>query len=166
VCGEGRGRAAVPVSSSSLCPSTFILAPGAARLGLRRRGSALGPAEPSRGEARGRRGQQQRRAGAEHEQQPAAEELSPPPPPRFKKIHQLHGRSPPKGARRHLVGVNSGRRMECDTAGGAPAPAARTKAAAPGRRGREARAPVGPWSPEVPVPGGEGWGGRRGAALA
>lgn len=35
-----------------------------------------------------------------------------PPPKRVKKIHQLHDRAPLKGARRHLVGVSSGRRRE------------------------------------------------------
>lgn len=61
--------------------------------------------------------------------------LSPPKP--VKKIHQLHDRAPLKGARRHLVGVISGRRREragwvrvtlpAAAGGGPPAPVARTK---------------------------------------
>ena len=61
----------------------------------------------------------------------------PPPPKPVKKIHQLHDRAPLKGARRHLVGVISGRRREragwvrvtlpAAAGGGAPAPVARTK---------------------------------------
>lgn len=63
-----------------------------------------------------------------------------PTPDRFKKIHQLHGRAPLKGARRHLVRVNSGRLREragwvrvtlWEAAGVGPCAAARTKR--PGR---------------------------------
>lgn len=137
--GAGGEGPAVPVSSSILCPSTFIsAAPGAARLGATASGEC---ARPSWGEERRRRGGQQER-GAQQEEQPGAESAlaapyaALPPPNRFKKIHQLHHRAPLKGARRHLVGVNSGRRKERGgwvrvtlhkAEEGAPGPSARTK---------------------------------------
>lgn len=66
---SGRRGPAVPVSSSILCPSTFIAAPGAARLGAAASGErSAGGEEPG-----GRRA----RSGAE--QPPEPEALSPPP---------------------------------------------------------------------------------------
>ena len=189
--GGGREGPAVPVSSSILCPSTFISASGAARLAAAASGEY---ARRSQGQERGRRGgkrQESEERSRRSRREPGA--LSPPPMPRspppnrFKKIHQLHDRAPLKGARRHLVRVNSGRRRESagwarvtlrEAAGGGPSARRAYKKALPppmlrsGRRGGArcggalalAETGVVPVSgrkgeEEEPWRGGVGWGG-------
>lgn len=134
--GGQAGRAAVPVSSSILCPRTFIAAAAAA-------GSAAGK----------RRAARASRAERSSSPQPSAR-------------RPLHGglkkstncaTAHPQGARRHLVGVNSGRQRQSGVgagaaAGGGPAPAARTKRPPPpGVAVGEVLAAAGPRPPGSPA---------------
>ena len=78
--GGGREGPAVPVSSSILCPSTFISASGAARLAAAASGEY---ARRSQGQERGRRGgkrQESEERSRRSRREPGA--LSPPPMPR------------------------------------------------------------------------------------
>lgn len=79
-------------------------------------GSALGPAgrgaREARSEAAGEPGARQAELPGARNALAAPLAALPPLPKRVKKIHQLHDRAPLKGARRHLVGVNSERRRE------------------------------------------------------
>ena len=130
-------------------------------------------AEQGRGAREARRETAGEREAKQEEQPAAGRALAAPhaalpPPNRFKKIHQLHDRAPLKGARRHLVRVNSGRLREragwvrvtlWEAAGVGPCARRPNKEARPppvsrsGRRGRpRGRGPGGPRL----------WPGRRG----
>lgn len=171
--GAAAGKGQRYLSAARSCvPAPSSRHPALPSSGLRRRGNAHRPAGER---SAGGEEEQSRRSSRERSRPPPHAAL--PPPNWFKKIHQLHHRAPLKDARRHLVGVNSGRRRERagwvrvtlrKAAGGRPCARRPNKEAWPppvSRSGRRWR-PLGrgPGGPRV-WPGGrgkvrEGWSGE------